>query len=170
MFQSVRPNSQVFILHKTNPMRFETGYVTNQPVPKPKYSIPQTFGQPQEFVVDLVVKVGDNTINLNSIPANLDIADSYSGGENIVISTSREAINAEVLSTKQKSVDELGKRKYHENTIAQCDEILKVINPEYAEKQNQKEEINSMKSQLNGLESKVDRLIESLLEKQRNNE
>ena len=170
MFQSVRPNSQVYILHRTNPMKFETGYVTNQPVAKPKYSIPQTFGQPQEFVVDLVVKVGDATLNLNSIPANLDIADSYSGGENIVISTSREAINAEVLSIKQKSVDILNNRGYHENTIKQCDDILKSINPEYAEKQNQKEEINSMKEQLTGLESKVDRLIESLLSKQRSNE
>ena len=64
MFQSVRPNSQVFIFHKTNNPSLEVGYVTNQPLPKPKYSIPQNFGQPQEMVVDLVVKVGNNTINL----------------------------------------------------------------------------------------------------------
>ena len=170
MFQSIRPNSQVFILHKTNPMKFETGFVTNQPIPKPKYSIPQTFGQPQELVVDLIVKVGDTTLNLNSIPANLDVADSYSGGENIVVSTSREAISAEVLSIKQKSVDALNSKDYHENTIVQCDDILKSRNPEDAEKQSQKEEMNSMKAQLNGLESKVDKLIESLLAKNKGNE
>ncbi len=170
MFQSVRPNSQIFILHRTNPMKFETGFVTNQPIPKPKYSIPQAFGQPQELVVDLVVKVGDATINLNGIPANLDVADSYSGGENIIVSTSKEAISAEVLSIKQKSIDTINSREYHENNIVQCDEILKIIHPEYAEKQFQKEEMNSMKAQLNGLESKVDKLIESLLAKNKSNE
>lgn len=170
MFQSVRPNSQVFILHRTNPMKFETGYVTNQPVPKPKYSIPQTFGQPQELVVDLVVKVGDSTINLNSIPANLDVADSYSGGESIVISTSRDAISAEVLSIKQKSIDALNSKDFHEKNILQCDEILKAINPEYAEKQVQKEEMTLIKDKLNGLESMVNKLVESMLQKQRNHE
>ena len=170
MFQSVRPNSQIYILYKGSPIRYETGYVTNQPIPKPKYSIPQTFGQPQEFVVDLVVKVGETTLNLNSIPASLDVADSYSGGESIVISTSKEAMNAEILSTKQKSIDALNSMDSHKEIISQCDEILKSINPEYAEKQTQREEISSMKSQLDELGSKVDKLIETMLQKQRNHE
>lgn len=170
MFQSVRPNSQIYILHKGNPMRYETGYVTNQPIPKPKYSIPQTFGQPQELIVDLVVKVGDATLNFNGIPANLDIADSYSGGESIVISTSREAMNAEVLSTKQKSIDAINNMDFHKDMVTQCDEILGLLNPEYAEKQTQREELNNMKSQLDILGNKVDRLIDAMLIKQKNYE
>ena len=83
MFQSVRPNSPIYVLHKGDNPRLETGYVVNQPIPKPKYQMPRTFGQPQEMIVDLVVKLNDTPINLNAIPANLDIADSYSNGENI---------------------------------------------------------------------------------------
>lgn len=165
MFQSVRPNSQVFIFHKTNNPSLEIGYVTNQPLPKPKYAIPQNFGQPQEMVVDLVVKVGNNTINLNGIPAQLDIADSYSSGENIVVSTSREAMNAEVLSNKQKSLDVIESIPLHKELVPKYDAILGQLNPEYAEKQTQKEEMNELKSQVNMLTAQVGRLVEALMPK-----
>ena len=103
MFQSVRPNSPIYVFHKGDNPRLETGYVVNQPIPKPKYQIPQSFGQPQELIVDLIVKVGDTTYNLNSISAQLDISDSYSNGESLVISDSREAMNSEIISLKQKN-------------------------------------------------------------------
>jgi len=169
MFQSVRPNSQLYILHKGDKLALDVGYVTNQPIAKPKYQIPQAFGQTQETVVDIIVKVGDTTINLNSIPANLDIADSYSNGESIVVSTSREAMNAEILSIKQKSIDTLNSREFHNNRINECDTILGILNPEYAEKQTQKEEMNELKNQVSTLSAQVNRLVEALL-KQNNNE
>ena len=170
MFQSVRPNSQVFIFHKGNTTSLDIGYVTNQPVPKPKYSMPQNFGQPQEMVVDLVVKVGETTLNLNGIPASLDIADTYSNGENIVVSTSREAMSSEVASTKQKSIDAINSYSFNQERVAKCDEILGMLNPEFAEKRIQKEEMNDLKSKVNTLADKVDKLVEMMLSKQRNNE
>jgi len=170
MFQSVRPNSQVFIFHKGNTTSLDVGYVTNQPMPKPKYSIPQTFGQPQEMVVDLIVKVGETTLNLNGIPANLDIADTYSNGESIVVSTSREAMSSEVISTKQKSIDAVNSYSFNKDRIAKCDEILGVLNPEFAEKQVQKEEMNDLKAKVTTLSDKVDKLVDMMLQKHRNNE
>ena len=113
MFQSVRPNSQIFILHKGDTPSIEIGNVTNQPMSRPKYQLPTSFGQPQELVVDLVVKVGDRTVNYNNLPAQLDIADSSSNGESIVISDSKEAMNAEVLNLKQKSTDIINSVDFH---------------------------------------------------------
>lgn len=165
MFQSVRPNSQVFIFHKTSNPFLEIGYVTNQPLAKPKYAIPQSFGQPQEMVVDLVVKVGNNTVNLNGMPAQLDIADSYTNGESIVVSTSREAMNAEVLNNKQKSLDVIDSVSLHKELIPKYDAILGQLNPEYAEKQTQKEEMNELKNQVNSLTQQVGRLVEALMPK-----
>lgn len=170
MFQSVRPNSQVFIFHKGNTTSLDVGYVTNQPMPKPKYSIPQTFGQPQEMVVDLIVKVGETTLNLNGIPANLDIADTYSNGESIVVSTSREAMSSEVISTKQKSIDAVNSYSFNKDRIAKCDEILGMLNPEFAEKQVQKEEMSDLKAKVITLSDKVDKLVDMMLQKHRNNE
>lgn len=166
MFQSVRPNSSIYVLHKGDNPRLETGYVANQPIPKPKYQMPHTFGQPQEMIVDLVIKLNDNSINLNSIPANLDIADSYSNGENIVISDSREAMNSEILSLKQKSVDLLNSVNYHKSLIVQYDKLLSDFNPEMAEKQAQQQEIASLRNQMNEMSKNMALLIEQLKNKE----
>lgn len=165
MFQSVRPNSPIYVFHKGDNARLETGYVVNQPIPKPKYQIPHNFGQPQEMIVDLVVKLNDTTLNYNSLPAQLDIADSYSNGENLVISDSREAMNAEIISLKQKSIDLINSVDYHKSLIAQYDKILSDFNPEMAEKQAQQQEIASLRKQMDDMSKNMALLIEQLKQK-----
>lgn len=166
MFQSVRPNSPIYVFHKGDNPRLETGYVANQPIPKPKYQMPHNFGQPQEMIVDLVIKLNDVSMNLNSIPANLDIADSYSNGENIVISDSREAMNSEILSLKQKSVDIVNSVPYHKNLIQVYDKLLSDFNPEMAEKQAQQQEIANLRAQMNEMSQNMALLIEQLKSKE----
>ena len=61
MFQSLRPNNQVFILHKDRAV-LETGSVVSVSTPMPKYPVQPMFGQPQEMVVDIVVKVNNQDI------------------------------------------------------------------------------------------------------------
>ena len=165
MFQSVRPNSPIYVLHKGDNPRLETGYVVNQPIPKPKYQIPHTFGQPQEMIVDLVVKLNDISLNLNSIPANLDIADSYSNGESVVISDSREAMNSEIISLKQKSIDVINSIKYHQSLVSQYDKLLSDFNPEVAEKQAQQQEIADLRNQMNEMSKNMTLLLEQLQRK-----
>jgi hypothetical protein len=162
MFQSVRPNSPIYVLHKGENARLETGYVVNQPIPKPKYQIPHTFGQPQEMIVDLVVKLNDSTFNYNSLPAQSDISDSYSNGENIVISDSRDAMNAEIMSTKQKSLDIINSIDYHKSLVSQYEKILSDFNPEMAEKQAQQQEIASLKNQISEMSKNMALLIDQL--------
>lgn len=162
MFQSVRPNSPIYVLHKGDNPRLETGYVANQPIPKPKYQMPHNFGQPQEMIVDLVIKLNDASINLASIPANLDIADSYSNGESIVISDSREAMNSEIISLKQKSLDLLNSVEYHKSLIASYDKILSDFNPEMAEKQAQQQEIAGLRNQIDELSKSMALLVKQL--------
>lgn len=166
MFQSVRPNSPIYVLHKGDNPRLETGYVANQPIPKPKYQMPHNFGQPQEMIVDLVIKLNDVSMNLNSIPANLDIADSYSNGENIVISDSRDAMNSEILSLKQKSIDIINSEPYHKNLVLTYDKILSDFNPEMAEKQAQQQEIASLRAQMNEMSKNMALLVEQLKSKE----
>lgn len=162
MFQSVRPNSPIYVFHKGDNPRLETGYVVNQPVPKPKYQMPNAFGQPQELVVDLVIKLNDITVNMNAIPAQLDIADSYSNGESLVISDSRDAMNSEILSLKQKSIDIINSVPYHKNLIVTYDKLLSDFNPEMAEKQAQQKEISDLKAQMEEMSKNMALLIREL--------
>lgn len=173
MFQQLRQNSQVYIFHKGNTPLLEIGYVSNYPVVKPKYNVPPTFGNQQEMIVDLIVKIGDQLVNYNQLPANLDIADSFSNGESIVISDNREAMNAEILNFKQKSIDTLNSIDVHKDIIFSCDKILNDLNPEYAEKKQQQSEMNTLKSQINEMNKSITALtglVEQLTRKENINE
>ena len=57
-----------------------------------------------------------------------------SAWKDIVVADSREAMNSEVLSQKQKSTDVINSKGFHEKLIECYDKILLELNPEYAEK------------------------------------
>ena len=157
MFQSLRPNNQIFILHKDKSL-LEVGSVVSVSMPTPKYPVPQVFGQPQEMVVDIVVKVNNQDVTYQKLPANLDIADFGTNG--IVVSDNKIAMNSEIMSLKQKSVDALNSVEFHQKVIANCDKMLSDLNPEFAEKQQQQAEINELKSQVNDLTVNINHLMQ----------
>lgn len=160
MFQSVRQNSQVYILHKCDNPYIETGTVSSTPSVKPKYSIPQPYGQ-HEMIVNLTVNVNGISHNFNELPSNLDIADVYMGSDCVSISDSRDAINNEILSMRRKSMDIVDGYDKHKNLISVYDGILKDINPEYAERQSQREEIESLKARIASMEGSANKLMET---------
>ena len=154
MFQSLRPNNQIFILKKDIPS-LEVGSVVSVSNPIPKY--PTNFGQPQEMILDLVVKVNGQDIPFQKIPATLDIADFGTSG--VVIADNRDAMNSEIASLKQKSRDILQSIDYHKRVVDSCDKMLSDINPEFAEKQAQQAEINALKLQVSDLSKNITELL-----------
>ena len=146
MFQNLRSGNQVFILHKDGHPSMEIGSIVSVSMPVPKYQVPPVFGQAQEMVVDLVVKVNNVDTTYQKLPATADIADF--GVSGVVISTSRDAMNAEVMSLKNKSIDAINSVDFHKGVIEGCDVILAGLNPEFAERQQQQAEINDLKAQM----------------------
>ena len=157
MFQSLRPNNQIFILHKDKPL-LEVGSVVSVSIPSPKYPVPQVFGQPQELVVDIVAKINNQDVTYQKLPANLDIADF--GNNGIVVSDNKLAMNSEIMSLKQKSVDAINSVNFHQQVIANCDKMLSDLNPEFAEKQQQQAEINELKTQVSDLTRDISSLMQ----------
>ena len=147
MFQSLRASNQFFILHKESVPYVEIGSVVSVSAPMPKFAFPQTFGQPQEMVVDVVARVNDNNVTFQKLPANQEIADFGMNGA-IVVATSKDAMNAELSSLRQKSVDIINSVNFHKSVIEGCDKTLRSLNPEYAEKQQQQEEITVLKQNM----------------------
>lgn len=127
----------------------EIGSIVSVSMPMPKYQVPPVFGQAQEMVVDLVVKVNNVDTTYQKLPATADIADF--GVSGVVISTSRDAMNAEVMSLKNKSIDAINSVDFHKGVIEGCDVILAGLNPEFAERQQQQAEINDLKAQMSEL-------------------
>ncbi len=151
MFQNLRVNSQIYLLHKDGNPYVEYGTVTNVTAPRAKYPMsPTPMGQfPQvETVVDVMVNIRGQQVPLKDLKANADVDDNGK----IIVSCSRDAINSEVAMMRQKSLDILNSIEYHKNVIACCDKMLNTLNPEIAAKQEQEQRIQ-------GLEQKIDALM-----------
>ena len=144
-FQNLRNNHQIYILRKDATPILETGKVTHVSIPVPKYGTNSMYN---DLILDITVEIEGKTANFQKLPANSDIADF---GNNVVIAVSKEAMNSEVLSMKQRSLDILNSLEQHQSIISGCDEILKILNPEIAEKQRQEQENKALREEINSL-------------------
>lgn len=151
MFSGLRTNSLFYILEKGEKPVLKVGQVSSVSNPSPKYGqYPTTpmFGQQMETVVDISVKVGDETMDFKQLPSNLSIANL---GQNIVVSENKEAMNAEVEAMLRNSRGILESVPYHESVIASCDVILRELNPQLAKEKAQEEKIVGLEDQMGKL-------------------
>ena len=144
-FQNLRNNHLIYILHKDAAPTLEIGKITHMSVPVPKYGTNSMYN---DLVLDITAEVEGKSTNFQKLPANSDIADF---GNNLVVATSKEAMSSEVMSMKQRSTDILNSIEQHQSVIHGCDEILKVLNPEIAEKQRQEQENKALREEINSL-------------------
>ena len=144
-FQNLRNNHQIYILHKDNTPTLEIGKITHVSVPVPKYGNNSMYN---DLVLDITAEIEGKATNFQKLPANSDIADF---GNNIVVAVSKDAMNSEVMSMKQRSIDILNSLEQHQGIINGCDEILKILNPEIAEKQRQEQENKALREEINSL-------------------
>ena len=144
-FQNLRNNHQIYILHKDAIPTLEIGKITSISVPVPKYGNTSMYN---DLVLDITVDIDGKPTNFQKLPANGEIADF---GNNIVVAVSKEAMNSEVSSMKQRSLDILNSIEQHQSIIQGCDEILQVLNPEIAEKQRQEQENKALREEINSL-------------------
>jgi hypothetical protein len=77
----------------------EIGKITHVSVPAPKYGTNSMYN---DLVLDITAEIEGKATNFQKLPANSDIADF---GNNIVVAVSKDAMNSEVTSMKQRSVD-----------------------------------------------------------------
>ena len=152
-FQNLRNNHQIYILKKDVVPTLEIGKITNVSVPVPKYGNTSMYN---DLIIDVTADVDGKTTSFQKIPANSEIADF---GNNIVIATSKEAMNNEVASMKQRSLDILNSVEQHQSIIKGCDEILQMLNPEIAEKQRQEQENKALREEINSLKEMFSEFI-----------
>ena len=137
----------MYILHKDATPYIEVGQVVSVSQPIPRYQA-NNFMAPQELVVDVVVNVNGNNITLQKLPASLDVADQGTANGSLFISTSRESMNTEITSLRQKSQDIINSVDYHKKVVQDCEILLQRLNPEFAEQKQQKQEIDNLKAQM----------------------
>lgn len=140
----------------------EIGKVTNVSVPVPKYGNPGMYNQ--EMIVDITADINGTSANFQKLPAMGDIADF---GNNIVVSCNKEAMNSEVSSMKQRSLDIINSIETHQSIIKGCDEILQQLNPEIIEKQRQEQENKALREEINSLKEMFKEFINTSLKQEK---
>lgn len=161
MFSNLRTNSQIYILHRDTTPYIEIGQVVSVSQPRPRYQT-NNYIAPQEQVVDVVVSINGNNITLQSLPANLDVADQGTINGSLFIATQRDAMNTEINSMRQKSLDIINSVEQHKKIIQDCELLLQRLNPEFAEQKQQKQEIDMLKAQMSEMMTGMKELMAQL--------
>lgn len=157
-FSNLRSGNQIFVLHREATPYLEIGQVINVTAPMPMFN---QFTSPANYAVDVTAKVGDSNITYSKLPSNAEVAD-WGGNGNMVVATTRDAMNAELNNLRQKSIEVLQSVDYHKETLKVVDKILQQLNPEYAEKAVQQEEIQQLKKQLADMSTSLNEIMSHL--------
>ena len=152
MFSALNQGSLVYILDKTDKLKYSIGEVVGTTIPQ--FS---TDGINQ-MVMNIKVKVGDVTTDFNNIPSNSSIV-TYKGGKTIIAET-KQQIQAEVESILHKANYTLEHIEDIKDEAEQAESILKSIDINYAKDKARDEEIASLKDKVLGVESKLDKILD----------
>ena len=152
MFSALNQGSLVYILDKTDKLKYSIGEVVGTTIPQ--FATDGT----NQMVMNIKVKVGDVTTDFNNIPSNSSIV-TYKGGKTIIAET-KQQIQAEVESILHKANYTLEHIENIKDEAEQAESILKSIDTNYAKDKARDEEIASLKDKVLGVESKLDKILD----------
>lgn len=144
LFRDTKQGYPIYMFNRKD-ISVKIGNVTNVSIPHfdPKGAI-------GKMVVDVDIDVDGN---VTSYVLNDTDEVGYSG--DMVISADKECILREVTRQMKQSEDALKMMSYHEDAKRKCEELMKEFSSEYKERSESTERMTA-------LESKVDKLTESL--------
>jgi hypothetical protein len=161
MFSGVRQNTPFYILEKGEDISLKIGQVVSVSNPQPKYNQfgnAPTFTAQPEMVVDVKVKVGEDTMEFKQLNANMNIANSG----NVVVSDSKEAMSAEVEGLLRTSKQIIESVPFHEKVITSCDAMLRELNPQFAKEKEQEEKIGQLEERMGNIDDKLNKMFDLL--------
>lgn len=145
MFQGLRVGSPIYLLSKSEP-KIDIAEVVSVGNPTAQYntaSFQNGSFVPPVNTVDIKVRIGEQVIDLQKMPAEQSIADFGSAG--MVVSESRDAIINEIDAFKKLSLRALEDVDKHKHIVSECDNMLASLNPHLKKEAEQAEEIANLK-------------------------
>lgn len=151
MFSALTQGSLIYILDKTDGYRLSIGEVIGVSAPRINYS------QPGTTVVDLKINVDGGIQEFNQIPGNSNIV-TYNNGK-ITLSETKSSLQTEVETILQNSKQVLDNISKYKQTVEDCENILKDLNPQFAKEKDQENRLSSLEEKFSGVENKIDKLL-----------
>lgn len=163
MFSGLRANSIFYVLDKGKDPCLRIGQVVSVSNPQPKfqtYTVGQFGTQPIEATVDVVVKLPNEQAEFKQLPANAQIANV----DSLVVSESREAMDAEVETMFRHAKEIVESEDYYKRVMEKCSEMRSMLNPQIAKEKQQEEDIKNLKTEMCGMKGDLTD-IKSMLNK-----
>jgi hypothetical protein len=151
MFSALSQNSHVYILDKTDGIKFKIGEIVGATIP-----VYATDGSNQ-MIMNLKVKTNGVVVDYNNIPANNSIV-TYNNGK-LVICETKQSIQSEVEATLQQANHIVEHIEDYKIQITQCEEVLKELNPQYAKDKARDEEIAGIKFEVAGMKGDIAKIL-----------
>jgi hypothetical protein len=158
MFGTLRAGALLYILNKGENPSLVLGQVQSVTPPRPKINT-QFMPNPMqvEQVIDINVKVGEDTKTFSGVNTALSIVDTGAGG--YVISDDKTAITNEVEAFGTMSQNALNSVPYHQRVVAACRQMMLQLNPNLQKEAERDNEITTMKGQISDMQAKFDELL-----------
>lgn len=162
MLSALQQGSLIHIIDKTKGIKYLVGEVINRTEPNPDYTNSNLSMPPQSFF-DLSVKVGDEKYEFKHLNSTLTIANNGS----IIISENKEGLLpiVESILYNSKKIIEPENIEYHTKAVADCETIMKKLNPTFAKEKERDARIENLESKVNGMDDKLDKIF-NLINKQ----
>ena len=161
MFSGLRQSGIFYILEKGDEMNLKIGQVVSVSNPQPRYNQfgnSNAYGVQPEMVVDVKIKIGDETVEFKQLNANASIANSG----NVVVSDSREAMSAEIEGMMRNSKHIIESVPYHEKVLLSCDTTLRDLNPNFKKEKEQEEKMSALEGEVTGIKETLTEMMTML--------
>lgn len=161
MFGTLRAGSLLYILNKGENPSLTLGQVLSVTPPRPKVNT-QFMPNPMqvEQVIDINVKVGEDTKTFSGVNTALSIIDTGTGG--YVISDDKTAITNEVEAFGTMSQNTLNSMPYHQRVVAACRQMMVQLNPNLQKEAERDNEITTLKNRIAEMDTKFDEVLNLL--------
>lgn len=140
MFSELHQGSPLCLLDRAT-LTLKSAQVQSVSFPKPVMT--QPFGV-NNTTIDVVAVSNGETIHLPNVPSNLSVA-TVNG---IIVAENRDAMSGEVESIQRMTQQVIDNYDAHIQTVDRCKELMKELNPQFAEEQKQKERIAQLEESL----------------------
>lgn len=154
MFSALRQGNVVYILDKSEGLSLKKGQVLSNTAANMVYNLTPNS------LLTLTIEINGETKEFNNIPA-MQSSIQYNNGTYIIIDN-QELASTEVENIIKSSKEILSNTEYYEKLVIDGENVLKLLNPQFAKDKARDDEFNALKEQVGGMENKLNTIIDLL--------
>lgn len=160
MFSSLSQGSPIYIIDKTDGLKYKTGEIVGITQNSSFGGAFCTNSFAPNGTVTIKVKVDNNVIDYPEVPINNSVA-SYNNGATIICEN-KQIVVTELENILQQTKQILANKDKYEQVVDSCEELLKDLNPTFAKDKERDDRINGLNNKVSSMEEKLDKILNVL--------